>query len=353
MSKFAKLVDRVPVAPSVALMFGGVAAILVLATPVDLLERAVEVTRLPDVLSAAQAPLGVKARILLGLMAAGAVALPCYFVLRLLTRRTVKPKSFRAEKAKKDKDAIKPFSPPVVEEEAPTGEFGMSRRRPIFAREDLGEPFMADLPTAVPTPRALSEPVVLAEPETGGTAHAFVLPDQEMPTADFAARDLKVPVVEAPLIEVPSAVEYAPALESEGTEPGGDELVLHLHQVADIPAEDPIAQTEEGVSGAWIVPEPVSVPLAPPVVDAALPASLEPSTPVWEEPVHAQNHAADVPPEPSIEELLTRFESGVRRRQLASLVMPASVSTGTTNAAADAALRDALGTLERLAANVR
>lgn len=119
-----KQLQRLPFAPVVALMFAAVAALLVLATPVWLLEHAVLGVGLPEVLPAAAPPLGSKARFLLILLAAGGAAAVA-FVAALPFRNTKprKPQAVTVQPLRRDADEApilnRPsvFSPPVLEDE--------------------------------------------------------------------------------------------------------------------------------------------------------------------------------------------------------------------------------------------
>lgn len=119
-----KQLQRLPFAPVVALMFAAVAALLVLATPVWLLEHAVLAAGLPDVLPAAAPPLGTKARFLLVFLAGGGAAVVAFvaaFPFRNAKLR--KPQAVTVQPLRRDAEEApifnRPsvFSAPVLEDE--------------------------------------------------------------------------------------------------------------------------------------------------------------------------------------------------------------------------------------------
>lgn len=110
-----KQIQRLPFAPVVALMFAGVAAILVLATPVWLLEHAVISLGLPDLLPAAAPPLGRKARILLIVLGAASSGMLAFLVA--LPFRDPKPRKASAVSVpplRKAQDGATAFNRPSV-----------------------------------------------------------------------------------------------------------------------------------------------------------------------------------------------------------------------------------------------
>jgi hypothetical protein len=159
------LADGVP-----ALMLGGSAAFLTIATPAARLSSLVDGTGLPAVLPSAAPPLGRFAVFTLAGLAGVSAALIAFLLLRLvgrvspgrLKRRSVTPRpgETRAEPA----PAATPDSPPRLRRadahaDAPA-------RRPIFAKADLGPSFdaapaeVAEVPR--PMPPAPDEPIAPA-----------------------------------------------------------------------------------------------------------------------------------------------------------------------------------------------
>lgn len=81
-----KLLGRVPVAPFLALLFGGVALILLFAMPSWRLEQVAAPFGLDRWLSVAQPPLGLKARSLVALMGGATIAVAIWVLARLASR---------------------------------------------------------------------------------------------------------------------------------------------------------------------------------------------------------------------------------------------------------------------------
>ena len=126
----ARLLDKVPFAPVVGLLFGLAAGILILATPGWLFEHMVAKSGLPELVAAAAPPLGDKARIMAAFLALLGVAATLWVLLVLLTS-LVKPRpaQSRGSQIEPDGDEAHPDAP---------------LRRPLFAEADLGAPFMSD-----------------------------------------------------------------------------------------------------------------------------------------------------------------------------------------------------------------
>lgn len=81
-----KLLGRVPVAPFLALLFGGVALILLFAMPSWRLEQVAAPFGLDRWLSVAQPPLGLKARTLVALMGGATIAVAIWVLVHLASR---------------------------------------------------------------------------------------------------------------------------------------------------------------------------------------------------------------------------------------------------------------------------
>lgn len=412
MSVNVKLLNRIPFAPTVALLFGGAAAVVMFSAPVWLLEQWSEGSGLASLIPAAQAPLGDKARILITGLAAAGAGLAALLVALPIGKKLSRP--VKRKKLKTAKDLPVAAALPELElGEAIEPEVATTRRRPIFAQQDLGAPFMAETqseaaPVApdayAPAPVVDQAPVAQAEPAPAAfepwqpsatpayDTPAFETPAYEAPVAQPATYqppaysvpdvpagilesqmqpsttqydDLPVPGFDLP-VSAPPADPYAtpwvdisptmPAfdLTSAEVQPSAavphDELVLDALQIADIP--DPVfAQEEpaavESVAPRWLTAEAVEAP-AQPVEPLPAITPVGASEPSLAQPAYNSEG-------PSIQELMGRVETGMRRRQLSNLVSADSVGATTAPAAeaADAALQDALGTLERLAANAR
>lgn len=134
LKSLAQLLDEVPFAPVVAIMFGLVAGILVLATPGWLLERAVLASGLPSIVAATVPPLGGTARILATILAVSGATGILWLVfgpIEALMRPSVpQSRGHRIE--------------PVYETTGDEVEPIALARRPLFANTDLGAPFMSD-----------------------------------------------------------------------------------------------------------------------------------------------------------------------------------------------------------------
>jgi len=170
MVTLARRAARVPFAPVVAAMFALVAAILVLAAPVAVLESGVVASGLPGLLPPAAPPLGNVARVMLAVLAAlvtggllWAILTP---IVGILEGR--KP-STPWRDAGYDKVAEAPDSP-------------IARRRPIFATNELGAPLMSDEVLELSVP-AEPEPEVLAHETFEAPAWAAEAPTTVEPLA--------------------------------------------------------------------------------------------------------------------------------------------------------------------------
>jgi hypothetical protein len=374
MSKVIKsLSNRLPFAPVVAVLFAGTSAALMMATPIWLLEKWVGASGLSSIVSAAKAPLGMKARLALVIAVAlivGIITLVAMIpVGRMLSRRALSRSTgrrpfvtdapvtpFRPDADAPQELANDPgrFMPTPADER-----FGFSRP-PIFADRELGAPFMSD--TAAVAEPAGAEAVVEAPvdyspavdvsageaPVAEGDVPFFTAPSFSPVTAPLQA-PAYAPVVDH--VEIPSVPVETPA-------PQDEPLDLDFAQIADIPemdSPDPAA-----------APAPVAetAPVAAPVAHdwtLDVPVASYANTDVVEQPEGQPEHVNEaVSGDVTLDVMLDRFETGLRRRQLQNLVTASSLGTVTqahgetaSDAAADAALRDALGTLERLAANAR
>jgi hypothetical protein len=154
---------------SVAALAGIAVAFAALAAPADLLGRAVEATGLPDLLSAAAPPLGLKARLAIGLVGALAVSGCAYLLLRWLDRLSTRP--VRAAPVL----AVEPEAPRLrrrdLHPDAPP-------RPPISATREFGEP----APPRWMAPECVAEivaPEPESEPEPEPEAPALLPPREE------------------------------------------------------------------------------------------------------------------------------------------------------------------------------
>jgi hypothetical protein len=181
-SNFAPGSGRSALDLPVAALAAVAAAFAAFAMPGDLLTGLVEASGLPSLLSAAAPPLGLKARLGVGLIgAAGAFAI-VFALLRLLDRSGLEPR-----RAPKPRRPVIELDQPI-EDEAPRlrrRDFhpDAPARRPISAVRDLGEPAPPQPPVAAPWPEA-PEPAGWqgqAEPEARHEEPEAVVPDRPVP----------------------------------------------------------------------------------------------------------------------------------------------------------------------------
>ena len=276
------------------------------AVPQDILSRAVIATGLPSILSAAQPPLGLTARVVLAVGSAAIVFGLVFLLLRLLDRSGMNAAGAAEEEEAPPRLRRRDFHP-----DAPTP-------RPISAARDLGEPAPPEAPRAT-TPLWLNEaaPVVarVSEPE------ATVEPEPE-----------QAPVFEPEPVFAPAPVaEVQPQPEPE-VEP---QPVFEPEPVAEVrpePEPEPIAAFEpEPAPQPEPVFEPAPQPESRPAPEAAMPTSIS--------------------------ALMERLEQGLARRRLIDPVpsVPATPPQVFPEApepqdAPDDRLQTAIASLQRLAA---
>lgn len=159
----ARRAARTPLAPVVGIMFGLVAAILVAAVPVAMLDQATTSSGLPGLLSFAAPPLGMKARALAVTLAFVIVGVVLWQLLAQIDKFTNKARKARAPWH--DEIHADPAAPALIE----------GRRRPIFAPAELGAPLMSDEAIAPPPVPELEAPLSATE---------FDLPATDTPETD-------------------------------------------------------------------------------------------------------------------------------------------------------------------------
>lgn len=154
MVTITRRVARLSLAPVAAAMFGVAAAILVAAVPVSMFESAVMATGLPQALSIAEPPLGLKARILAVILAFLGVAALSWVAIAPFERWLDRDRRRRTPWADDgyayaDDDALVPVD---------------AARKPILATDELGAPLMSDAALATVAPLAddpeLAAPIV-------------------------------------------------------------------------------------------------------------------------------------------------------------------------------------------------
>ena len=192
----ARSMDKVPFVPVTAVLFGMVAGILMLATPVWLFERNVVASGLPDIVSAAAPPLGDKAQIMAAIVSALATACLLWLVPTMLGR-LVKANRAKHEGIESESEHLeRPLHPET------------SGRRPLFAESDLGAPFMSDEAIAHARDQLVLDASVANDPES-----------QEQ-FSDEAALDL-AEQFEEPTLQSPSETPALAAIVGEQTSIAG------------------------------------------------------------------------------------------------------------------------------------
>jgi hypothetical protein len=172
----------------VAALAGVAVAVVALAMPGDLLDRLSEASGLPSLIGAAAPPLGMKARLALGVAGAGGAFIIVFALLRLLGREPAR----KAPAA--PVEIVEPGELPPrlrrrdVHPDAPA-------RRPISAARDLGEPVPAAAEDRSP-PVPESTPAAEIEPAPSETDSAHL---REAAPADESARDMETAPPTPPL----------------------------------------------------------------------------------------------------------------------------------------------------------
>lgn len=156
-----------PLAPLVAGIIGALTAAMFAAVPTALLESMVIDSGIAAVLSAAEPPLGVTARLALVLLCGGGVALVAWFGLFLLfgARTVVLARGVSGTPVLRRADSH-PDAPP---------------RRPLFANTDLGTPFLE----VRAKPVHVDATTVAAEPVAAPPAERPLPIDLDQPLAAF------------------------------------------------------------------------------------------------------------------------------------------------------------------------
>ncbi len=197
------------------------AAFAAFAVPQDLLARAVVATGLPTLLSAAQPPLGLTARVGLAVVGAVIVFGLVFLLLRLLDRSGL-------DGGEAGQDS--PAAPRVRRRD---GHPDAPAPRPISAARDLGEPAPPRAPRSV-TPPWLDE----AEP-AGAALAAEPEPDPAPVPESWQAPEAAV--LPEPVVEVSPAPAFAPAPEpeiAEAVQPGPVSAPTPAPAPAPAPAAD-------------------------------------------------------------------------------------------------------------------
>jgi hypothetical protein len=269
----------------VAALAGLAAAVIAFAMPADLLGRLVSATGLPHLLAAAEPPLGLKARGMIGIAGAAAAFGLVYMLLRLLDRS--------------GREKARPEPEPEMDEDRPR----LRRRdihpdapvcRPISATRDFGEP-------APPAPLERDEepvPVWLAAAEAE-TPDPRPEPAVDERRPGFRRRDVRHDTAARQSI---SAVwdpdEPAPGMPEPAAPQFAERCAEPAHaQVEEAPAAVHSAEAEEPLE-----------PTARPAPDWLAGDELQPEPPALEP-------QAEPAAEASLAHLMGRLEQGLARRR--------------------------------------
>lgn len=150
MANALAFLNRVRIAPAMAVMFAGAAGLLVAWTPQPLFEHAVASSGMAAVFSIAKAPLGLKARLLAICLAAAAAALVALLVGIVIERAIDAPKRQKSNRVDDEFD-LAPYASP---------ERAVHPRAPIFADRELGAPLMSDEALAAAAPLVSEAPIL-------------------------------------------------------------------------------------------------------------------------------------------------------------------------------------------------
>lgn len=302
--------------PNLALAGAGVAGALValatLALPYGLLEDIVVASGIAAFVPAAEPPLGITARICVGVFAGGAVALVAWFLLSaLLAWRDSRAEAEIGERRPVVRRAdAHPDAPP---------------RRPLLATRDLGMPFAGKVKQVEPEApeieadaRVFASPVVEAdevEPDVRDLHLPALAPEPVIAMGAPTPPAETIPTVHIPEVEVHPVEEVPSIVTRAATPPTPQPLPADLDQP--LSAFDPSAILERP-----LVPPPPLAPLvrapAAPVFDSGerfetfqltppVRQTLAPATPPAESLVAPETDA-------SVHALLDRLERGIVRR---------------------------------------
>jgi hypothetical protein len=364
---------NLPVAPLAALFLGTAAAAAIAVLPVGTLESLVTDSGLPAILSAAEPPLGLTARLVLAAGAGAGVAVIAWFALFILlgTRglsvgKEAEPVRVRRADAHPDAPprapllATRDLGTPFLEVTAPRPE---EKPEPVSVREPYREPLFAPLPAPVhvvaaedvvpPEPLVLSEPVVTPEPVA--VSKPLVMPEPvEAPKLVMAE-----PVAVAEPVIAPRSLSVSPVAELEPIAQAAPVEVPLAEQSLPIDLQQPLSAYDPGALLDVPMPPPVQLaPLRraprPQVFDAGerfetfelTPIRRAPAPTPAPRPVPIQRTADEALARPetdaTIHALLERLERGVIKKGL-------TAPLPQTPREAERGLEDALVTLRNLA----
>lgn len=311
----------IPLPLAIAAMTGISIVLIAFMLPAGVLEALAAQSGLPAFLSAAEPPLGATARGLVGVTGGSAMALATWVLLRALEGlpNIRMPRFNRGANGALFARADAAPSKPAESEH--------KRRRPILAGSDLGAPFHSVRAEAarVPPPAA-KQPIIFECAAEPAPERADPDPDWLLDAIPAASAEPEIVSDPEPVAE-PASAESAPmAFAPDQPEMVEDEPVASEPIVSESPAVAPPPA------------EPVADPSAAPIQAERRPTGDE-----------------------SIAALVQRLEAGLERRKLALAssrddLLPASepvIDPAPIAPDIDAALRDALGTLQRMTARGR
>ncbi|WP_299323569.1 hypothetical protein [Parasphingopyxis sp.] len=219
-----ELMGRLPKIPTASAVSGLIVAALILMTPNPWFEAFIVETGLPSVLGAAQPPLGARARIVFALVAALIVTSAAWVILSFILNRKQRAAAeadYHAEDFDETQERYGSRAGALRQADAhPDAPY----RRPIMAEDDLGTPLdLVDI-----APQDMSEAEVADEPLDLGAVAEIVAEEKPIATVedvdtgdseDFEAVETEAeappaePVFEVPLPrrDDPVAEEAAPA----------------------------------------------------------------------------------------------------------------------------------------------
>jgi hypothetical protein len=356
MAIILKRASKLPFAPIAAGLFALAAATLVMATPVWMLESLAERSGIASVLSAAQPPLGMKARALMAIMAAlgtGAVVWAAMIPITKMLER--KGRVSARPLVSNDLASNDDVPSPIARDQAG------ARRSPIFADRELGAPFMseqalADAPMLMPqNPESVDPDELVLDAAFMGSEAATPMDASSAQPISPATPSHATPAYEIPAYQPRAYMPPAPAADPDD----------HWHNAA----PSPVDAAPNSVSFDEIVLDETAhadaasdAPGADVLQDVIEPGSAIPVPP----PVQAR-HAE------TISELVERLESGLKQRAAALAAAQAAADAAIAAQAVhnvapaasapraatpplaaaqrdvDSALTQALSTLERLA----
>ena len=282
-----KSVPNLPFAPIAAAIFGLGAAAFVFAIPVYYVERAADMSGLASVLPAARAPLGNTAQGLIALAMAFGTFVVMWMILRPVEKLFKRRKDERKERSFRfgrkqpgsmpDPDDVPLTAAETASQYAPT-------RKPIFAQAELGAPLMSDAALASGGELLAEAPVVQSS-----------IFDEEQPL-DLTAM-MAAPVFAAPPVVVsPVVVSVADPMPAPMPAP----VATAIEWLTPDQVSDEIDAQEEAV--------PVAIP-APALQEAPAELAEEHTEEPKEEPAQVSIE------EPTLRELLVRFEAALKKRR--------------------------------------